>query len=583
VHKALADATDEHSDMERYVWHLAAATMGPDERVASELEAAADEVQARAGVTAAAAFLQRAFELSSDPVRRTDRALAAAQAHLQAGSFDIARSLGAEAGTVSLADLHRARLEQLSGQIEAAAKPGGEGPVRLLNAAIRLESLDVRRARETYLQAWWAAVVAGKFAAPGGELRAIASAALSAPRVPDPRTCDLLLDGLATVVMKGRAAAAPLLRPAIERFLAEETSRDDWIQWGRSATTAAFAIWDVGSWLDLSSRQVELARASGALTPLVLSLNLHVFGRAYCGDMDGATSLVAEQNAAREATGIAMASYGARLLAAYQGRPMGVSPALAASDDEFMHSGDGYALQVASLTTAILNNGLSRYTDAVAAAEELVAYDFSFAAPLALSELIEGAVRSGSTERADDALQRFSSMTVAGSDWAAGLEARGRALVSVGDAAEHWYAESIDCLARTPLRPELARAHLLYGEWLRRESRRADARGELRAAFDQLSAMGMDAFAERAARELAATGEKVRRRAVETSLDLTPQELQVARLAAEGGTNPEIGSQLFISARTVEYHLRKVFTKLAVSSRKELRTKLQEPRELTGS
>ena len=195
-------------------------------------------------------------------------------------------------------------------------------------------------------------------------------------------------------------------------------------------------------------------------------------------------------------------------------------------------------------------------------------------APLALSELIEAAVRTGRAEVADDALQRLLGLTVAGSDWAAGIEARARALLSAGEVAEHWYSESVACLARTPLRPELARSHLLYGEWLRRENRRIDARDELRTAYEQLSAMGMDGFAARAGSELAATGETVRKRTVETNRDLTPQELQIARLALEGRTNPEIGAQLFLSSRTVEWHLRKVFTKLGVTSRRQLRDTL---------
>ena len=326
----------------------------------------------------------------------------------------------------------------------------------------------------------------------------------------------------------------------------------------------------------MSTRQVARARASGALTSLVLALNLHGNVTTLCGDFEAATSLVAEQSAVKEVTGIRMASYGAGLLAAYKGRRTDLSPRISAVADELIEHRDGYGLQVARLATAILNNGLGQYAEALAAARE-VAYDLSFFAPLALPELIEAAVRIGATELAIDALRRLSVQTVAGSDWSAGIEARGRALLSVGETAEHWYVESVVSLARTPLRAELARSHLLFGEWLRRENRRVDARDQLRAAHEMFAAMGAEAFAERARRELLATGEKVRKREPGTRNDLTPQEEYIARLARDGRTNPEIGAELYLSARTVEWHLRKVFTKLGITSRRELTDALPTP------
>jgi DNA-binding CsgD family transcriptional regulator len=569
AHLALAAATDPHTDPERRAWHLGAAATGLDEDVAAELERTAGRVQARAGLAAAAAFLQRAVELTADAGRRADRALAAAQAHLHAGAFDAARALLVEAAAVAVDDLQRARVEELSGQIEAAANPGREAPVQLLHAARRLEPLDVPLARDTYLRAWWAAVLAADFAAPGGDLAAISRAVRSAPRAADPRVCDLLLDGLATAIMYGREAAAPDLRRAIELFRTGQVSEDDWIQWGRSATTAALILWDVDSWAELSTRQVDLARSSGALASLVLALSLHAFMTTCCGDLEAASSFVAEQNAVREATGSPIASYGALLLAAYQGRPADTSPHTGTIGNDLARGGDGYVLHVASLATAVLNNGLGRYADAIAAA--WLVHKAAFVAPFALSELIEAAVRSGRTELATDAMGQLSATTVAGSDWSAGIEARGRALVSVGDAADHWYVESIACLSRTPLRPELARSQLLYGEWLRRENRREEARQQLRTAHGSLVAMGADGFAERARRELVATGEHVRKRGATPSLDLTPQEAHIARLARDGRTNPEIGAELFLSTRTVEWHLRKVFTKLGITSRRKLR------------
>jgi DNA-binding CsgD family transcriptional regulator len=571
AHRALAAATDPLTDPERRLWHLAAAASGFDEAVASELERTAGRARARAGLAAAAAFLQRSVELTADKAQRADRALAAAHAHLHAGAFDSARGLLFEADAVAVDDLQRARVEQLRGHVEAAAEPGREAPVRLLRAARRLESLDVRLARETYLQAWWAAVLAGQFAAPGGDIREVSEAARLAPRTTDPRPCDLLLDGLAMVITDGRAAAAPSLRLALDQFVTEQVSADDWIRWGRSATTAAFALWDVDNWIELSRRQVKLARASGALASLVLALNLHGVQTTLRGDFDTATVVVAEQRAVKEATGIRMASYGARLLDAYQGRPTDPRSHVSAIANEVIEPGDGYGQQIAGWATAILNNGLGRYADAFAAAQDLVAYELSFAAPLALSELIEAAVRSGRTEAAADALKRLVTLTVAGSDWSAGIEARARALLCDCEDADRWYSESISCLARTPLRTDLARAHLLYGEWLRRESRRVDARQQLRTAHNMFTAMGAEAFAERTRRELIATGEKVRRREVGGRNNLTPQELHIARLARDGHTNPEIGAELFISARTVEWHLRNVYTKLGISKRRELK------------
>jgi hypothetical protein len=325
----------------------------PDESVAGELERIADAVQNRAGLTAAAAFLQRAVALSADPVRRADRALSAAQAYLHAGALDDGRRLVAEAAVTAADDLQRARVEQLNGQLEAAAKPGREASLRLLKAATQLESLDVRRARDTYLQAWWAAVLAGRFAAPGGDLVAVCEAARSAPRAPEVRACDLLLDGLTTMIIESRAAAAPALRQAVEVFLSDQVSDDDWLQWGRSATTAAFSLWDVSCWAELSARQVARARERGALTSLVLSLNYHGFMTTCCGDFETATASVAEHNAVKEATGIRIAPYGAQLLAAYQGRPAPPT----ATDEELVENGDGYALQITCLASASPTTG----------------------------------------------------------------------------------------------------------------------------------------------------------------------------------------------------------------------------------
>jgi DNA-binding CsgD family transcriptional regulator len=567
AHLSLASVTDPDDDPHRRAWHLGAAARGPNEDIAAELERTATSVQARAGVAAAASFLQRAAELTAEPSRRTDRALAAAQAHLQAGAYDAARDLVTEAGAVADDDLQRARVEQLRGQIDAAASPSGEASLRLLHAARRLGTLDVSLARDTYLQAWWAALLAADLAAPGGSLADVSHAVRAAPPAVEHRAHDLLLDGLATAALDGREASATGLRRAIDHFRAAPVSNDEWIQWGRSATTAAFILWDVDNWTQLSTRQVDAARSSGALAPLVIALGFHAYVTTSCGDLDDAAAFVAEQTALREATGTHISSYGAQLLAAYQGLPADPSTA---ADSDIDPLGDGFIRHVSRFADAVRHNGHGRYTDAIAAAME-PADRSVFVAPFALSELLEAAVRSGRVEIAHDALARLSAMTVTGSNWSAGIEARARALTSSGDSADHWYAESIECLARTPLRPELARSQLVYGEWLRRQNRRVDAREQLRTAHESLVAMGADGFAERARRELVATGEHVSKRRTTPSLELTPQEAHIARLARDGRTNAEIGAELFLSTRTVEWHLRKVFTKLGVSSRRELK------------
>jgi DNA-binding CsgD family transcriptional regulator len=411
-------------------------------------------------------------------------------------------------------------------------------------------------------------VLAGRFAAPGGTLADICQAALAAPQPPVVRTCDLLLEGLATAVVHGRIAAAPALRAAVDVFMTNQASEEDWINWGRHAASAAFILWDYESWAELSGRQISRARESGALASLVLALNGHANVTTLRGDLDSAAALVAEQRAVKEVTGIRMASYGGRELAAYQGRP----DDMAALDEEPIEPGDGYAMDVADLALAILNNGLCRYTDALSAARSVS--PSSWFQPFAIVELVEAAARTGEVELAVEGLDKLTSMVVAGSDWAAAVEARCRALVSTGPAAERCYEESITCLARTPLRIELGRSQLLFGEWLRRDHRRAESREHLRRAYQLFSETGAAAFAERARSELQATGETVRRRDVTTQLDLTPQEEHIARLARDGRSNPEIGSELFISPRTVEWHLRKVFAKLNISSRSALRDAL---------
>jgi DNA-binding CsgD family transcriptional regulator len=571
VHLALAEVTDAEVDADRRAWHLAAAAPGPDEQVASELERSAGRAQARGGLAAAAAFLHRSVALTRDPARRTDRALAAAQASLHAGAFDAALGLLAAAEAGPLDRLQRARVDLLRGQV-ASASAGTDAPAQLLKAAARLEPLDPSLARETYLDAWGAALFAGHLAG-SANLVDVSEAARSAPPPTDPpHPSDLLLDGLALLITDGRAAAAPTLRRAVNAFRGEEISVEKGLQWGVLASCAAVELWDFESWDAVITRQMELARDAGALAPFSIALNGEGIVVTWRGDFAAAARVVVEADAVTEATGTRIAPYGGMLLAAFRGREAEARALIDATIKGAIAGGEGLAVQYAHWTTAVLYNGLGRYEPALRAARQ-ASEDTTelFLAAWALPELIEASVRSGKTQLGAGALERLAeAIAAAGTDWGLGIEARSRALLSDGEAAEGLHREALDRLSRTRLRPELARAHLLYGEWLRRENRRVDARAQLRTAHQLFTAIGMEAFAERARGELLATGEKVRKRTVETRDELTAQERQIARLARDGLSNPEIGARLFLSPRTVEWHLHKVFAKLGIRSRREL-------------
>ena len=572
AHLALAEATDRRVDPDRWVWHLAAGATEPDEAVAAELERAAGTAQARAGLAAAAAFLLRSVELTADPARRAERALSAAQAQLHAGAFESALSLLAEAKAQAVSDLQRARAERLRGQVQWASRPGGEAPVLLLEAARRLEQLDDRLARETYLDAWMASFVAGRHAQPGGLLADVSRAARSGPPATEaPRPWDLLLDGNAAAVVDGRGAGASSLRAGLDAFLSDQLAASEWLQWGHIATHAAVMLWDIDSWSKLSARHVGLARASGALAPLSIAINGRAMFEAWCGNLEAATAMVEEENSVKDATGQQWTSSGGLLLAAIRGRTEESLALTAASYEASTHRGEGLTAQVALYTKAILYNGLGYYADASATAQQAAdEMELPNVTGWALVELVEAAARNQQMPLARDSCERLSAHTIDGADWAAGVEARSRALVADGADAESAYAEAVARLAATPLRFDHARAHLVFGEWLRREGRRVDARQHLGDAYEDFAEMGAAGFAERARRELLATGEKVRKRQVDTQTDLTPQEEHIARLARDGRTNAEIGAELFISVRTVEWHLRNVFTKLGIPSRKEL-------------
>jgi DNA-binding CsgD family transcriptional regulator len=578
MHRALAEATDPQLDPDRRAWHRAQAAEGPDEEVADELERSAGRAQARGGLAAAAAFLERAAALTVEPARRRERALAAAQAKQQAGAPDAALVLLAVAEQGPLGEFQRAQVGLLRAQIAFAVNRGSDAPALLLQAAKQLESLDVRQARETYLEALSAAQFAGRLARGGGVLEAAEAARAAPAPAPPLRAVDLLLDGLAALLAAGYAAGAPTLKLALQAFRSEDIPGDEALRWTWLACRTAIDLWDYDTWDVLSTRLVELTRDAGALAALPLALTLRMGLHLYAGDLGAVASLTAEVEALTEATASQLAPYGALLLAAWQGREAGASEVIEATIAEVVPRGEALGLTAAQWATAVLYNGLGRYQDALRAAEQASerAEDLGFS-NWSLVELVEAAARCGKPEAAADALERLTQTTrPSGTGWALGIEARSRALLSEGETAESLYREAIDRLDRARVRAELARAHLLYGEWLRREHRRQDARRQLHTAHEMLGTMGFEAFAERARRELLATGETVRKRVFGTRDELTPQETQIARLARDGLSNPEIGARLFISPRTVKYHLQKVFTKLEINSRSQLARRLPQ-------
>jgi DNA-binding CsgD family transcriptional regulator len=575
IHRALAEATDPDTDPDRRAWHRAQAASGPDEAVADELERSADRAQARGGVAAAAAFLARAAELTPDPVGRGRRAVAAAQAKFDAAAAEAALELLATAELAPLDELQRARLERLRAEIVFARTRGSDAPALLLDAARRLEPLDAAMARETHLEVMAAAMFAGRLGDKPG-VREAAEAAQNAPAAPQtPRAIDLLLDGLATRFTDGYSAGVPPLRKALGTFCRVDglTARD--VRWLWLACRLAQDVWDDELWHVLATRGVRLARETGALSVLPIALTYRAALHVHAGVFDAAASRIEEADAITHATGMAPLKFASLMLAAWRGNEADGLGLIEDGRREATARGEGMGLGVVEWATALLYNGRGRYGEALAAAQRGCEHDDVGLCAWALVELIEAGVRSGATDAASAALDRLSVRTRAsGTDWALGIEAGSRALLSEGRDAEPHHREAVERLARSRGVVHLARARLLYGEWLRRENRRVDAREQLRAAYDQFSGIGAEAFAERARGELLASGETAPRRTVETRDVLTPQEAQIARMASERQTNPEIGAKLFISPRTVEYHLRKVFTKLDVSSRKELRTAL---------
>jgi len=576
VHRALAEATDPETDPDRRAWHRARAAAGPDEAVAGELERSADRARARGGTAAAAAFLAHAAELTPDPADRGRRALAAAQAKFDAAAADEALELLDTAELAPLDELQRARLGRLRAEIAFARTRGRDAPALLLDAARHLEPLDAGLARETHLEAIAAAIYAGHLV-DKPDVREAADAAKAAPPAPQPpRAIDLLLDGLAIRFTEGYPAGVPSLRKALDAFRRVEDFTAGDARWLWLSCRVARNLWDDEVWCELVTRGLRAARETGALRMLPIALTYRASIHVHEGEFSAASSLIEESDAVIEATEMAPLKSASLMLAAWRGKEAEALQLFDAGRREATARGEGVGLTILEWATALFHNGHGRYDEALSVAQRSCEQDDARLFAWSLVELIEAGVRSGATHAAADALDRLSVRTQAsGTDWALGIEAGSRALLSDGADAELHYREAVERLSRSRGAVHLARARLLYGEWLRRENRRVDAREQLRAAHDRFDQIGAEAFAERARRELLATGETAPRRTVDTRDILTPQEAQIARMASERQTNPEIGAKLFISPRTVEYHLRKVFTKLDISSRSQLASVLE--------
>ena len=569
VHRALAEATDPRADPDRRAWHRAQAALGADENLAAELERSADRAQARGGLAAAAAFLERAAALTPDRARRGRRALAAAQAKYLAGSPHAALTLLESTTTAPLNALEVAMAQRLRGRIAVHITRSGEGPPVLLDAAQQLESLNPGLARETHLEALHAAAVAGRL---GLGMRAAASAARTAPAAPGVQhASDVLLDGLAVRFTDGIRAGAPILKLALAALLDGNGDYEDDMRWPWLACRVAADLFDDETWHLLARRYVLIARRAGALGVLPIALMhlslMHVFE----GKLDAAAALVEEIDSILDATGSRRISIPKLMLAACQGDEARTSKLIDEEQRDAIARGEGFVLTFGEHARAVLHNALGHYETALDNAQRASAQDELHALVWSLPELVEAAARSGKREVAAEALERLGERTqIAGTEWALGVEARSRALLSDGALAERLYGEAIERLGRCRVALDLARAHLLYGEWLRRRGRRVDAREQLRIAHARFVEMGAEAFAQRACSELLATGETARKRTIETADELTPHEARIARMARDGASNQDIATELFVSRKTVEYHLHKVFSKLGISAREQL-------------
>jgi DNA-binding CsgD family transcriptional regulator len=582
IHAALAEATDHQRDPDRRAWHRARATPGPDEEIATELEQSAARAQARGGVAAAAAFLQRTVALTAEPDRRAERALVAAEACVQAGAFDALQRLLATAESHRLDAFLSARALFLRGHVAVVLGYGDDAAPLLLQAARELEPFDLELARGAYLTAYGSAMSAGHLGQAGVFLDICRAIEGLPPPQGAPDAKSLLLEGLARMHTDGRAVATPILKRAATAVA--QMPEEDVLGWGWLAPMASHVTWNPDASSAIYERQAKIVRAAGALAELPVYVSSLALDKAWNGDLAGARLLLAETDSVAAATGSQLPPFAALRLFSMEGKEADASALIAATIEHATALGQGLAVRVAQWAASVLYNGLARYDEAAAAARQVTANDIDpYPQMWALPELVEAASRVGDIQLASEALRRLVEMTEpAGTDWALGTQARSRALLSDGKSADRLYQEAVVRFARTRLHPESARAHLLYGEWLRREGRRIDAREHLRRAHDMFGEIGMEAFLGRARRELAGTGEKVHRHSPLIRDELTAQEEQIARLARDGLSNREIAGTLYLSSRTVEWHMRKVFMKLGISSRIQLRTALPDSMALAG-
>jgi DNA-binding CsgD family transcriptional regulator len=570
AHQALADVTDADSDPDRRAWHRAQAAIAPSEDIANELEASASRARARGGVSAAAAFAARAASLTRDRGRRAYRAVEAAEMALNAGAPAEVSELLSLADSTSLDPHGRARVELLRARSAFAVSRGRGDAPSLLRAAKRLEPLDLPLARRTYLDAFMAGIYAGRL----GEIAVdVARAALQAPQPAGPRIpTDDLLDGLALMVAESYAQGVPLLKTALRRAREEKFEGD---ALHPLFIVAANTTWDYESWVLLCDRQVNFARRTGTLSALPFALSTRMGAHLVSGEFAEATSIWREITLLTDAMGILPTAQWDAFLAAWSEDENTALDVMERTTSRMTAIGEGLGMTVVDWATAARYNGMCRYQDALTAAESAYAQSAELRGPEWIHEIVEAAARSDHQDRARELVREVADMTTAcGTDWALGVQAYCYALVSDDATAEAYCRTAIERFEQGRLGILLARAHLVFGEWLRRRARPSDARRELRAAHASFEEMGLNSFAWRAARELAATGARLRKRSASDEDDLTPQEAQVAALACDGHSNRIIGEQLFISPRTVEYHLHKVFSKLDITSRTQLHAAL---------
>lgn len=572
IHRALALAIDPAVDPVRRAWHRGHAAVGPDDTIADELQTSADLVMARGGIAAAAAFLERASMLAEGAVRRADLALSAALAKAQAGVLDGARELLALAEAAPLSEPQRAEADLVRSQLAFIVNRGNDAGPLLLAAARRLHTAGPVRARDIYLDALLAAIFAGKLASDGGVLEVSEAAVSATTGLEDPRSVDLLLDGMCTQHSRGFDKGLAAARQGIQKFGTDLTIQQE-LRWMFLACVAAAHLWDLPALAKLAERYLLITRETGVLSELPLALSCRYSPMLFSGQLDHAARAVEELDIAIEAMGNNMTAYGAISLAAFRGEQSRVHELATVMTANALRRGEGIGLTVVQWATSVLYNSFGDYRRAFDAGLEATSYPGDCTSSgWAMVELVEAASRIGESARARETFDQLSDMTTAsGALWGLAVETRSRALLSPDDTAEQHYIDAVRLSDQAGLGPDLARAHLVYGEWLRRQRRRVDARAELNIALTLFDSMGLQGFSERARRELTATGQQARKRTVQQdNAELTAQEAQIARLARDGLSNPEIGARLFISARTVQYHLSKVFTKLTIRSRNQL-------------